>query len=173
MKRLGGKYAKIAEMISQSDQDHPENAEANYTFEVIKLPKKYLRSENYQEQLEYLNKRIENIHKDIKVIIFDFQNIDFIDSSGLKLLINCYINFHPHDNKARFILCGLISSVRVVFDLTQLDKVFPIYPNVVQAKYVLSSKHISQETKIEGKKATEQFLNEILNKIVNHQIKGI
>jgi len=67
---------------------------------------------------------LENIDKNSKRIIVDFQNVDFIDSSGLAVLIE---GLKISKNKdSGFELCDMKEQVKDVFNLAQLDKVFII-----------------------------------------------
>lgn len=62
-----------------------------------------------------------------KLWVLDMDHIDFMDSSGLVAIISTF-------NLARqfghhLVLCNLHPSARLIFEITQLDRVFEIYPN--------------------------------------------
>ncbi len=64
-------------------------------------------------------------------ILVNLQDVRYMDSSGVATLIEglqvC------NKNKGRFVLAGLNDNVREVFELTKLDKIFNIFPDVESA----------------------------------------
>lgn len=64
-------------------------------------------------------------------VVVDFQGVDFLASMGIRALLV------PSQRVAqaggRFALAGLGRSVRSVFELSGLDKVFQSYPTVAEA----------------------------------------
>ena len=68
-------------------------------------------------------------------IIFDLENVDFIDSAGIGFIVSIFKTLKSRNGK--FGLGGLKSKPREVFKLTRLDKIIPIYDNVEAAKQEL------------------------------------
>ncbi|MGI0483265.1 STAS domain-containing protein [Geminocystis sp. CENA526] len=74
---------------------------------------------NFQEQLiKFINN---TNHQDIFV---DFQQVEFVDSSGLVALVNAY-NEAKNQNK-NFYLFNVSPSIKMIFEISQLDKVLGI-----------------------------------------------
>lgn len=62
-----------------------------------------------------------------KVWIIDLSRIEFIDSSGLVALVSG-LNAAT-EMGTKLVLCGLRPSARLIFEITQLDRVFAIFEN--------------------------------------------
>lgn len=58
-------------------------------------------------------------------VLVDMKNLDSMDSAGLMALVSA-INLAQRQNQ-RFSLCSLSPSIRIIFELTQLDRVFEIF----------------------------------------------
>ena len=65
------------------------------------------------------------IKKDIKSIVLEMSEVDFVDSSGLGSLVSCLrlVNKENGDIK----LASLQSQIRGLLELTRLHRVFQIY----------------------------------------------
>lgn len=64
-------------------------------------------------------------------IIVQFDQVTYIDSSGLATLIEGLQEVNQYNGK--FILTGLRQEVMGVFQLSRLDEVFEIYPSLEEA----------------------------------------
>jgi anti-sigma B factor antagonist len=64
-------------------------------------------------------------------IIVDLQHIDFIDSSGLAVLVGGFKR--ARSNAATICFAALQPAVRRVFELTRLERAVEIQPDVTQA----------------------------------------
>lgn len=60
-------------------------------------------------------------------LLVDLGKVDFLDSAGLMALVSAF-KLSKHLNR-RFILCSVLPSVLMIFELTQLDQVFEIFDN--------------------------------------------
>ena len=59
------------------------------------------------------------------ILLLDMTKVDFLDSAGLMALIN---GFRLAQSLGRrFIICSLAPSVKMIFELSQLDRVFEIF----------------------------------------------
>lgn len=58
-------------------------------------------------------------------IIVDLRQVDSIDCSGLAALVTGL--HYARENAVNFYLCGVESPVRMILELTRLDKVFDIF----------------------------------------------
>jgi len=61
-------------------------------------------------------------------LIVDLARVNYIDSSGLAVLIEGMQNVQQYGGK--FALAGLQEHVRTVFEIARLDQVFQIFPDV-------------------------------------------
>ena len=61
-----------------------------------------------------------------KRVILDLSNVDFLDSSGLGAVVGAMKQL---GNNRQLDLAGLTPTVRKVFRITRMDKVFRIYEN--------------------------------------------
>lgn len=86
-------------------------------------PKGYVSAANAEEFLEELTAAVKD--KPDSVLLVDMQAIEFMDSAGLMALIKGF-RLAQSVNR-RFSICSVASSVRIVFELTQLDNVFEIF----------------------------------------------
>jgi anti-sigma B factor antagonist len=71
-----------------------------------------------------------------QTLILDFKDINFIDSSGLGILIAIYN--HANNRDCRFIICNLSNEVVHLLKLTRLDQVLEIFDNVDSAVKALN-----------------------------------
>jgi anti-anti-sigma factor len=65
--------------------------------------------------------------QDDTFFLVDMERVEFLDSAGLMVLVAGY-RFAQSQGR-RFSLCSIAPSVRIIFELTQLDRVFEIYKN--------------------------------------------
>lgn len=70
------------------------------------------------------------IGEDHKDLIVDFSKIDFIDSSGLGMLVSL---LKMMNGKGEMMLCALNPNIRNMFTLTRMDRIFRIYPDRTSA----------------------------------------
>ncbi|WP_230350712.1 STAS domain-containing protein [Lelliottia sp. WAP21] len=66
------------------------------------------------------------IGEDKKALIIDFSKIDFIDSSGLGTLVSL---MKMMNGKGEMTLCALNPSIKNMFALTRMDRIFRISPD--------------------------------------------
>ena len=60
-----------------------------------------------------------------KIVLVDFQNVTFMDSSGLGALVLAFKALRAADIK--LVICSINEQVRILFELTGMDKVFEIF----------------------------------------------
>ncbi|MBF0236329.1 MAG: STAS domain-containing protein [SAR324 cluster bacterium] len=68
---------------------------------------------------------------DVKTIIINFEDVPFMDSSGLGVLVSFY-NIMK-ENQRTFILCGLGGNLMEIMKTTCLDSIFTIYETEADA----------------------------------------
>jgi anti-sigma B factor antagonist len=76
---------------------------------------------------EFKSKLLELVDKGDEKIVINLSEVDFIDSSGLGVLVLVLRKLGP-DGKIR--LCKVNDSVRSIFELTRLNEVFNIHKTV-------------------------------------------
>lgn len=59
------------------------------------------------------------------VLLVDMQQVEFLDSAGLMALINVFRLAQNIGRRLSF--CSVAPSVKIIFELTQLDRVFDIF----------------------------------------------
>jgi len=64
-------------------------------------------------------------------LIVDLHQVSYMDSSGVGTLVDAYRKLG--DNGGKMALVGLTPAVRSVFEITRLDRFFPIYDSVDEA----------------------------------------
>jgi anti-sigma B factor antagonist len=62
-----------------------------------------------------------------KIILVDCQEVAFMDSSALGALVLAFKTLRAANTK--LVLCSINEQVRILFELTSMDKVFEIFPN--------------------------------------------
>ena len=71
----------------------------------------------------------------VPLLLLDFTNVKYIDSSGLATLVEYYQNSRSYSG--RIALAGLSNRVKSIFELVRLSEIFPIYSTVEEAKQEL------------------------------------
>ncbi|MCF2150284.1 STAS domain-containing protein [Desmonostoc muscorum LEGE 12446] len=74
----------------------------------------------------------------VKIVLLDFQDVTFMDSSGLGALVLAFKTLRAADIK--LVICSINEQVRILFELTNMDKIFEIFPNQEAFNQVLLSK---------------------------------
>jgi anti-sigma B factor antagonist len=70
-------------------------------------------------------------------IIFDFSQVDYLDSAGIGTLVSCLTKIKNSGGELR--LAGLKPMVAGVFKLTKIDTIIGIFPTVAEASQNFSS----------------------------------
>lgn len=70
-------------------------------------------------------------------VVVDLAGVNFVDSSGLACLVQGMK--HCRERGADQVLCNLQQPVRIIFELTRLDRAFSISPSVDAAVAELAS----------------------------------
>ena len=80
-------------------------------------------AENVNEFEKQLNSAVS--FQNNSILLVDMGKVDFLDSAGLMALVNSFSLAQSLGR--RFIICSLAPSVKMIFELTQLDRVFEIF----------------------------------------------
>jgi len=73
---------------------------------------------------------VHEIGEDQKALIVDFSKIEFIDSSGLGMLVSL---LKMMNGKGDMMLCALNPGIRNMFTLPRMDRIFRICPDRASA----------------------------------------
>ncbi|MBW4611805.1 MAG: STAS domain-containing protein [Desmonostoc vinosum HA7617-LM4] len=91
---------------------------------VIKLSGKF----NAATSQEFRQKITPIISENVaKIVLVDFQNVTFMDSSGLGALVLAFKTLRAANIK--LVVCSINEQVRILLELTNMDKVFEIFPS--------------------------------------------
>lgn len=63
--------------------------------------------------------------QDYSTFLMDMSHVEFLDSAGLMAVVSAFRQ--AQSMSKRFSLCSLAPSVRIIFELTQLDRVLEIF----------------------------------------------
>ena len=69
----------------------------------------------------------ESVDKNTEIVLVDFKDVSFMDSSGLGSLVLSLKAVRSAG--AKLILCSLNDQIKMLFELTSMDKVFEIFSN--------------------------------------------
>ena len=72
------------------------------------------------------------LKKHVPILLLDFSEVGYIDSSGLATLVEYYQQSRSHGG--RIALAALNPRVRSIFDLVRLNEIFPIFDTVAVAR---------------------------------------
>ncbi len=88
---------------------------------IIAIRSGNLDARNAREFRESLLPMIE----DMKVVILDMSQLDFVDSSGLGALLTCLRTMNNKEGELK--LCALTKPVLALFELVRMHRLFSIY----------------------------------------------
>jgi anti-anti-sigma factor len=73
-----------------------------------------------------LRKQVQNcLEKGVKLLLIDMQDVTFMDSAGLGSLVTILKSVRSAQGK--LYLCSVNAQIRMLFELTGMDKVFQVY----------------------------------------------
>jgi len=76
---------------------------------------------------EFQQEISDSLEQDTKIILVDFQDVTFMDSSGLGSLVLLLKTVRAAG--AQIFLCSLNDQIKILFELTSMDRIFTIFPN--------------------------------------------
>jgi anti-anti-sigma factor len=69
----------------------------------------------------------EYVANNAEIIIVDFQDVTFMDSSGLGALVMALKTVRTAGGQ--IFVCSINEQIRLLFELTNMDRIFDIFPN--------------------------------------------
>ncbi len=106
----------------------------NQQVKVINLSE-IVNTTSSQELQQYINQLLES---GAKIILVDCQDVAFMDSSALGRLVLSFKTLRAAN--MRLVLCSINEQIRILFELTGMDKVFEIFLNQDEFNQSLLSK---------------------------------
>ncbi|MDJ0733121.1 MAG: STAS domain-containing protein [Nostocaceae cyanobacterium] len=90
---------------------------------------------------EFRDKINEFIESGIKIVLVDFEDVTFMDSSGLGALVLAFKALRAADRK--LFICSVNEQVRILLELTGMDKVFEIVSNQDEFDKIIMSTNVT------------------------------
>ncbi len=87
--------------------------------------------------VDFKDKMAEYIKNGHHAILLNISEVEFIDSSGLGAIVT---SLKLSGKKGSIVICGAKETVKSMFRLTRMDKVFQIFDNETEAMAALSNK---------------------------------
>ena len=82
------------------------------------------------EAKAYLKPHLDN--PDVKGLVINFEKVNFIDSSGIGLIVSIFKTMQQKQGK--FALSNLSKKNEEIFSITRLNKILDIFPSAAEAK---------------------------------------
>lgn len=70
-------------------------------------------------------------------ILVDFEDVTFMDSSGLGALVGAFKSLRAHGGN--LCVCSINEQIRILFELTSMDRVFDIFKNQDEFNHMATS----------------------------------
>jgi anti-sigma B factor antagonist len=80
----------------------------------------------------------EAVHAGVSLIIIDLKEVTFMDSSGLGALVLSLKTVRSAG--AQLFLCSINEQIKMLFELTNMDRVFEIFPNLAELEQKILGK---------------------------------
>lgn len=74
---------------------------------------------------EFKGRMVDLINQGNKLIVLDLSEVDFVDSSGLGVMVS---SLKTIDGDGDLVICCIRDTVMGLFKLTRMDRVFHIFP---------------------------------------------
>jgi anti-sigma B factor antagonist len=94
---------------------------------IVEFDEEPLDARNYQERKEELQELIE----DDRFVVLDLRSVNFIDSSGLSIILSCLRSLKGRDGTLAVVYVN--SALRTVFEIVQLHKIVSLHETLVPA----------------------------------------
>lgn len=90
-----------------------------------------------------------------QIVLLDLKDVTFIDSSGLGSLVSALKTVRS--SGAKMLICSISDQVRILFELTSMDRVFKVYANREEFEKDLNSN--SETSPIDNTKINQTKIN--------------
>ncbi|MDJ0715180.1 MAG: STAS domain-containing protein [Prochloraceae cyanobacterium] len=93
------------------------------------------KSHEFRQQIDKI------VQEGAKIILIDFKDVTFMDSSGLGALVLSLKTVRSAE--ARLFICCLNDRIKILFELTSMDKVFEIFSSREEFEETLVKKIVN------------------------------
>lgn len=90
---------------------------------TVVQPHGHINASNAVEFQQQLTTAVSSRHP--QVVLIDMSQVESLDSAGLMALVSALSSAQSLNH--RFSLCCISASIRIIFELTQLDRIFEIF----------------------------------------------
>ena len=90
---------------------------------------------------EFRDNISEFIENGTRIVLVDFEDVTFMDSSGLGALVLAFKSLRAADRK--LFICSVNEQVRILLELTGMDKVFEIVSNQDEFHKIIMSTNVT------------------------------
>ncbi|MBD2123496.1 STAS domain-containing protein [Trichocoleus sp. FACHB-262] len=90
---------------------------------TVVQPQGHINASNSVELQQQLTTAVSS--RQPQVVLIDMSKVESLDSTGLMTLVSALSSAQRFNH--RFSLCCMSASIRIIFELTQLDRVFEIF----------------------------------------------
>lgn len=88
---------------------------------VVTLPGEHLDASN----VKAFKQEIKPVLDEFNQVLFDLSQLQFVDSSGIGAILSCLRTLDASNGDLK--LCGVTKSVRTIFQLVRMHRVFEIF----------------------------------------------
>lgn len=82
---------------------------------------------------------IDAVKAEVKTILIDCKDVEFIDSSGLSTLVMALKIVR--DVRGNLFLCSINAQLEMLLELTSMDSVFVVFPNQEEFNQAMLARH--------------------------------
>ncbi len=105
---------------------------------IVRIKSEAIDASNIQEFKEKISVPVDQT----KNLVFDMEEVLFVDSSGCGALLSCLRKIK--EKHGRLILCNTKTQVKHLFSLIHMDRIFKIYNDCEEAiKYLMEQEPLS------------------------------
>ena len=79
------------------------------------------------------------VEANVDIVLIDFQDVTFMDSSGLGALVPALKTVRAAGSK--LFICSVNEQIKMLFELTSMDRVFEIFPSREEFENAVLSTH--------------------------------
>ena len=84
-----------------------------------------------EEATRFEQEVLSSVESGAAKLLFDFGGLDYINSSGLRVLVMAYQRLHP--NGGKIAICSIKDYIQEIFDISGYNKLFALHPDQTAA----------------------------------------
>jgi anti-sigma B factor antagonist len=82
------------------------------------------------------------LENDLRYLVLDFSELDYINSAGLRILVLAYQRLQP--NGGRVVVCGAHDYITEIFEISGYNRIFLMQPNLEKAMRMIGDSEDGQ-----------------------------